>query len=453
MADHTFHHALKILEEVCIGCTHCMQACPTEALRVRNGKAVLNKNKCVDCGECMRVCPVNAITVEQDDFEDIFKFKVRIALVPSVFIGQFARNIPTRKIYSSILEQGFTHVYEAEHGVNILINAVNSYLDNRKEIRPVISSFCPAIVRMIQVRFPNLAENIMLLKAPLDIAALSYRKVLNERGYNDDEIGIYYITPCAAKIAAVKSPVGELSSAITGVIRLDSLYNKVYSSIKKEVNSSCIVPEKEQLKPREMTWSLTGGESRFINGRSLAIDGINNAIEFLEKIENGSISNFDFIELRACDESCAGGILSANNRFLVSERLKERAKQYKLDKKEGKIINNKTIRQNTEYLLDHISIDEVKARSGLMLDEDMNAALKKMEKIRQFTNYLPGIDCAACGAPSCKTLAEDIVQGNAKTLDCIFVQYAINRQESSEKMNDQMEKIWGTEKLNKLAGS
>ncbi len=49
----------------------------------------------------------------------------RVALVPSVCIGQFARNIATRKIYSGILEEGFTHVYEAEHGSGILIGLIN----------------------------------------------------------------------------------------------------------------------------------------------------------------------------------------------------------------------------------------------------------------------------------------------------------------------------------------
>ena len=45
-----FFHALKIDEDTCIGCSHCMKTCPTEALRVRDGKAVLVPDRCVDCG-------------------------------------------------------------------------------------------------------------------------------------------------------------------------------------------------------------------------------------------------------------------------------------------------------------------------------------------------------------------------------------------------------------------
>lgn len=66
-----FHHALKIREDLCEGCSHCMNVCPTEALRVKNGKAVLYAEKCVDCGKCFRECPSSAIIIDHDDFSQI----------------------------------------------------------------------------------------------------------------------------------------------------------------------------------------------------------------------------------------------------------------------------------------------------------------------------------------------------------------------------------------------
>ncbi|MBN1117705.1 MAG: 4Fe-4S binding protein [Bacteroidales bacterium] len=447
MTEKVFHHALKILEDVCYGCTHCIRVCPTDALRVRYGKAYLLPERCIDCGKCMKACPVNAIIIDQDDFNDIFKYKIRIALVSSILIGQFPRHYSSRKIYSGILEQGFTHVYEAEHGAGILAEEINQFIENNKSVRPVISSFCPAIVRLIQVRFPSLVENIMLLKAPLDLAALSFKNELLERGYSEDEIGIFYVTPCAAKIAAIKSPVGEENSPINGVINMDLIYNKVYRDLKKETRSTCIVPEKEQLKAEEMGWSLTGGEARNINGRCLSIDGINNAIDFLEGIENGTITNFDFIEVRACDQSCAGGILTSSNRFLTTERLEERIIKYENDKIEGKIFNNKTIDNHIDFVKGKISIDKIEPRSILKLDDDMESAMKKMGRIQRILSFLPGIDCGACGTPSCKTLAEDIVQGRAKTSDCIFIQTSLNVAADKE---IRAEKIWGKDRFRKL---
>jgi iron only hydrogenase large subunit-like protein len=443
----SFYHALRIQEDACFGCTHCIKACPTEALRVRNGKAYLIAERCIDCGACMKICPAGAIRVEEDDIEKIYHYKARVALVPSVFIGQFPRNIPTLKIYNGILKEGFTHVYESEHGAGILIEKINEYNEKNESIRPAISSFCPAIVRMIQVRFPSLVNNIMLLKAPLDIASLSIRKKLISQGFSEEEIGVFYITPCAAKITAVKSPVGEEKSPINGVIRLDSLFKRVLTAINKGGKEQQAIPEKEQLFPGEMVWSLTGGEAKHIKGRCLSIDGVQNAIDFLEKIENDAIGRFDFIEMRACDESCAGGILTTTNRFLISERLHKRAEQYYIDKEKGIINDTKTTHKYREYLLAQSGISRIDPRSVIKLDEDMVQAMKKMGKIGKIASYLPGIDCGACGSPTCRALAEDVVQHRAKTNDCVFVSMKVR---GNDEAGDDTQKIWGKGRFDKL---
>jgi len=452
MESTPFHHALTILKDTCIGCTHCMQVCPTEALRVTEGKAQLFADRCIDCGECMRVCPVNAIIVEQDDFSKIFDYKYRIALVPSVFIGQFPRDISTRNIYSAILEQGFTHVYEAEHGASILHSTINNYIQDNTEKWPVISTFCPAVVRLIQVRFPSLIEHLMEIKPPLDLAALSFKKTLTDKGIDSNDIGIFYITPCAAKIAAVKSPVGEEKSPINGVINLNFLFSKTYKTLKSNDRENCPVPEKEQLRDFEMTWTLTGGESNNVKRRSIAIDGIHNVIEFLEKLENGDVSNFKFLELRACDESCAGGILNVENRFLARDRLNNRAKQYIEDTTAGiRKPQRKTIEKHTKYLEKHIKLGEIQPRSMLKLDEDMAVAMQKMEKARNLMCFLPAIDCGACGSPSCQALAEDIVQKRATISSCVFIQQVMR---ANNKLSDDhalriMEKTWGPNRFDK----
>jgi hypothetical protein len=349
-----------------------------------------------------------------------------------------------------MLEEGFTHVYEAEHGAGILIDLIHNYQQKTPEIRPVISSFCPAIVRLIQVRFPSLVGNILPFKAPLDLAAISIRQRLTDEGKSPDDIGIFYITPCAAKIAAVKSPVGEEKSPINGVINMNTLFNRVFSVISREEKASWIVPEKEQLWPEEMIWSLTGGEAVHISGRCLSIDGIFNALEFLEKLENGTIGSFDFIEMRACDKSCAGGILSTTNRFLVSERLHQRAEKYFIDKEQGRIQNNKTISRYKDYVMANASIGSIEPRSIMMLDENMVQAMKKMEKIKRIAGYLPGMDCGACGAPTCRALAEDVVQRRARTTDCVFVAIQVKGGEGMNQVVDHTEEIWGSKRFDNL---
>ncbi|NLF44426.1 MAG: 4Fe-4S binding protein, partial [Bacteroidales bacterium] len=239
-----FHHALKFRKDICIGCSHCMTVCPCEAIRIKKGKASLLENRCVDCGQCYKACPVGAIIVEQDDFSRIFEFKNRVALVPTVLIGQFPEEVTQLQMYSVLMELGFTHIFEVEHGVEIVKPATEEYLDKRSSTKPLISSYCPAIVRLIQVKFPTLTNNLVLVKPPLDISATYIRKKLMDQGDPDELTGVFYITPCAAKIAAIKSPVGEETSPITGVINMDFIFNKVYTAVKQGFGGqkTCQVP-------------------------------------------------------------------------------------------------------------------------------------------------------------------------------------------------------------------
>ncbi len=452
MKSREFHHSLKIREDLCVGCSHCMNVCPTEALRVKNGKAILYEEKCIDCGKCFGECPSSAIIIDHDDFDFIFDYKYRVALVPAIFTGQFPEDISFRQIHSVLLDIGFTHVYEVENGAELLPEAINNYAAANPDIKPVISSFCPAIVRLIQVKFPSLVENLLLLKAPLDISALFLKKELTDAGISEDEIGIFYITPCAAKIAAIKQPVGESSSPITGAINMDYLFNKVYHQVIKKSNQTCTVPLTSLLSENARNWSLSNGEARHINGRVLAIDEIHNVINFLEKLENDEIPDIDYLELRACDQSCAGGVLTPGNRFLTVERL-----QKQIHKNEERSSSQKhpeafrDIREQKEYLTTHMGVEAVAPRSMMMLDENMMEAMKKMDQVNQILKVLPMIDCSVCGSPSCQALAQDIVKGEAELKQCIFIQRTMEQKGELDPAESNMilRRIWGFEKTNK----
>jgi iron only hydrogenase large subunit-like protein len=441
-----FHHALRVDEETCFGCTRCMTICPTGAIRVSRGKAHVDPARCVDCGNCMEVCPVDAIVVEQDDFQKIYRYRHRIAVVPSVMIGQFDEEISEEQIYSTLLELGFTAVYEAEFGSDILRLLSGRYITYASK-HPIISSFCPAIVRLIQVRFPGLVGHLNLIKPPLDLTAHYAKTVLmEEEGAEPEQIGIFYVTPCAAKIAAIKSPIGEEESIFDGVINMNYLFNLVHKTIvRQKKEESCTVPPPRSLSGNAVIWSLTGGEAPRIRGRSLAVDGIHNVIEFLEKLENGEIEGVDFLELRSCDEGCAGGILGSGNRFLTAERLHHRAK-----KMEGVLpeVHDRVLR-HSEALKKEFKLEHIEPRSIVKLDDDMEQAVEKMEQIEETLKQLPKVDCGVCGSPSCEALAHDVVLRGAEINRCIFLQ---RRQEQLEPRNvkenlRRMRSIWGDDKL------
>jgi iron only hydrogenase large subunit-like protein len=147
-----------------------MKACPTEAIRILDGIASINNERCVDCGSCLRACPVDAFYVEQDSLEQINNFKYRVVLFPSVMVGQFPEIYSEKQIYQSLLNLGFSHVFEVEQPINWLSEPIINHVRSASN-RPSISSFCPAIVRLIQSKYPSLVENIVPLKAPHDLAA------------------------------------------------------------------------------------------------------------------------------------------------------------------------------------------------------------------------------------------------------------------------------------------
>jgi Na+-translocating ferredoxin:NAD+ oxidoreductase RNF subunit RnfB len=436
-----YNRALEISHDICIGCSHCIKVCPTEALRVTGGKAGIHADWCIDCGECYRVCPTRAVRVMDDDFKDIFRFKHRVLLVPSVFFAQFDETVSRKTIYDIIGELGFTEVCAVEQSVDSLIDEINDYVVGAE--KPVISSFCPAVIRLIQVRFPSLVDNIMKLLPPIEITAQYYKKRFEREEVPESDYGIFYLTPCIGKIAAVKSPVGGYTSPINGVINMDFFFNKVYLAYKQKIPITSKIRINGAISSKGVLYPTTGGESRHIKGKTLAIDGMKNVIDFLEMLENEEINDVDYLEIRACDESCAGGILSYRNRFLTAESLRDYASHMP--------DTHHLIYDYKYHCSAIVHMDKIEPRSMVKYDRDIDAAIEKMENARRLKELLPGIDCGACGAPSCEALAEDIVRGQARVDACIFLRTILekNRELSLDEAIRIMESIWGSERFKK----
>ena len=430
-----FRHSLRVNPSLCKGCTTCMRICPTGAIRIRNGKAIVSDNKCVDCGECMKVCPHKAIYIEQDDFALLENYRYRVCLVSTTFIGQFEEKYKTRAIYSCLKKLGFTHIFEVEHEVSHMIELYNRYMDAHPEIETFISPYCPAVTRLVQVRFPSLVDNVIHVRAPLELASRVITKRLMDEGISRDSIGVFYVTPCAAKIAAVKYPVSGKETYVSGVINMDFLYNKVLLMLHDSDKSA--QPINHALTTRDVLWPLSGGEAPHFKGAHYAVDGLRNVLNFLEKLEDEAVDAPGLVEMRICDQGCVGGVLCTNNRFVARKRLEYRAKLF--DRLERSKLRETSSEDSplTDDLIDVMTINEIKPRSILKLNDDFREAFKMAERMKKIENALPGVNCSACGAPSCSALAEDIVRGDAGIDTCIF----INRH--SQASEDAIRSIWG----------
>ncbi len=409
MLSNEFFHSVRLDEEKCKGCINCIKRCPTGAIRVRRGKAYIISERCIDCGECIRICPNHAKYAEKYSFNEILQYKYRIALPAPTLYGQFNNLDDVDYVLNGFLQMGFDDVFEVSVGAELVSDATRAYMQRQDIVRPVISSACPAIVRLIRVRFPNLIPNVLDLNAPLEEAArLARERAVEKTGLAPEGIGVFFITPCTAKITAIKQPICNAKSNISGVFAIKDIYPVLLGQMDK-------LTEVKPLKNSGLLgvgWASSGGESAaLIKERYLAADGIENVIKVLEELEDEKLNDLDFIELNACAGGCVGGPLTVENPYVAKARL-QRLRKYLPVSCNHLETADIPPQMQWEKPLEPVNI--------MKLDTDLRRAMEKMAKMNEIEKILPGLDCGTCGAPSCRDLAEDIVRGKASIEDCVF---------------------------------
>jgi len=61
-----------VIADLCDGCEVCVPVCPVNAIRMEEGKAVVDPFQCVGCGACVPVCPRDAIDFRNSTARQIF---------------------------------------------------------------------------------------------------------------------------------------------------------------------------------------------------------------------------------------------------------------------------------------------------------------------------------------------------------------------------------------------
>lgn len=192
-------HSIMLDKEKCKGCTNCIKRCPTEAIRVRNSKARIIDQRCIDCGECIRTCPYHAKYAITDSLEEINKFQYKVALPAPSFYAQFEVDDVNKLLYA-LLNLGFDDIFEVAKAAEIVTHFTKQFILSDKNKKPVISSACPAVVRLIQTKFPDLIENILPIASPMEVAAyIAKKKIHKEKGIDEDKIGAFFIISMCSK--------------------------------------------------------------------------------------------------------------------------------------------------------------------------------------------------------------------------------------------------------------
>lgn len=412
-----YFHSIRIDRDKCQGRMKCMRVCPTRALRVRGGKAMMIEEKCIDCGECISACPNSAIVPLTDPFGELSRYRYTIAIPSPALYAQFGREILPDKILSGLKRLGFDDAFDLAITCGEVSFAIQEYLRDYTGPRPLISNACPTIVRLIQVRYPALIDLIIPIDTPREIAAREIKKQKTKQ-LGVKEIGAFYITPCPVKMISIRQPAEKGESHLDGAISIADIYGPLLSamegikieSYRKALESICILG---------IGWAMVGGICRTLRLRnSLAVSGLTEVIKVFDDIERGKLRNIDFVEAYSCAHGCVGGSLTVENVYISYNKILKLIETLEFEQ----IKACPDIREVRRlYQQKYFSLEgKIEPRPLKPLDEDLAKAIKKRKEKEEIYESLPKIDCGVCGSPTCLSFAEDVVRGETKLADCIF---------------------------------
>jgi len=414
-------HSIYVHDSNCNGCVVCLRACPTRAIRVKQGKAVILPELCIDCGECIRVCPNEALVPRVSTYKEVATFKIKAVFPSPALYNQFGKDTLPNDILLALTKLGFDYVFDIGVFCEMVSWAQIEWLKRNPDLRPIISFMCPVVVRLIAKRFPNLIPHFISIEPPRETAAKYIRRFLHKKtGLADEAIGVFQITPCAAKMVAINRPMALKKSYLNGALGISDIYGDILLSLKEitEEDRDLMLFRSSGL---GIGWDTSGGEAAGLrlNEPTLAASGLAEVIEVLEQIEAGQLKEVAFVECRACPDGCLGGPLTVENRYMARSTVTNLVQMF------GTLPRVRP--RDVDHLIREGFFSLEKEIKPLLfpLDKDPLKAIEKLERADEITARLPGRLCGACGAPDCRTLAEDVVLGKAQLSDCPFADEAL----------------------------
>lgn len=409
-------HFVRIDETRCNGCVLCMKACPTKAIRVKDGRVARIEGPCIDCGECIRVCPRGAVKAITTGNDAARLTPYTIISVSPVIYAQFGEDCRPNDILLA-LRKDFKYIYDQAYTNEFCNVATELYIKECREKEgspwPLISPICPVVNRLVAFRFPSLLKHVLPIVSAREIAAREVkRRLYCERVLKTEDFGVYHITPCSAKMIAIKEHMFLESSNIDGALGINEVFEVIAKNIGK-VNDDLVLHRSSGI---GMGWGMSGGEIGGLdNGNYLAVSGIQETIRYLEKIEMGLLNDVEYVEFRACAEGCIGGPMTVIDSYQAKHTLQRLVRMYGVEKrvKYAQVIG--AYREGL-FFIDRKLVPREYQATRLSIPE----AIKRQERVEKIFRLLPEKECAVCGSPDCRTFAEDVVDDRNTLENCIF---------------------------------
>ncbi|MBR0436209.1 MAG: 4Fe-4S binding protein [Clostridia bacterium] len=409
-----YKHSVSLDADKCKGCTTCLRRCPTQAIRIRDGKACINPNLCIDCGECIRHCPYKAKKADFDQWDSLDRSKFLIALpAPSLF-GQFANLDDTDYLLQGLMDLGFNDIFEIAKAAELVTDYTRAYMQRMGDAQaPFISTACPVVVRLISLRFPTLRNKMVPVAPPIELAGkLAKERALKEHPeLKPEDVRTVFISPCPAKVSWVKNTPADKECYVDYVVSMSDVYFRLLSKMDRKKTPK-VTSESGAI---GMSWPSSGGEaSALMNDHYLAADGVENIIRVLDDIEMGHFPDLKFVEMNACPGGCVGGVMTVENPYIARVRIRSLQRYMPI------VQNRISLQEGEPIPREILTVEPGEYSSAELLNADRAQSFRMMSEIERIWKLLPGMDCGSCGAPTCRAHAEDVVRGESSLDDCVI---------------------------------
>jgi Fe-S-cluster-containing hydrogenase component 2 len=418
---------VRFHEERCTGCAECLRVCPTKAIRIRNQKSVRFVDQCIGCAACLRVCRASAVSSTTRMPEDIGRDHVAIALVSPVLYAQFQRIMPGG-VLMALRQMGFHHAVDMSFFFEMFQYAAAEFIRRNRTTReapwPLISPACPVVVRLIAFQFPSLLPHILPVLRPVGLMAREVKeRLIPEYESQKKDVVLYYINPCPTKSKSPLSLDPHRYRHREVAIGINDIYPALKPQVEKILTSdkmpfSWTRFEFETCSTADAAFAaISGGEiARIEIENSLAVHGLKETVDYLNKIEMGLLRDIEYIEFRTCREACLGGALAVVDKYIAKRHVQKMVATFGMGRR---LPQDALLRQ---YDQGKFKIDKgAEVLRQFFSSCKPSLSLADAKRIERLVAALGSHDCGACGAPDCRTFAEDVIRGQAKLKECIWL--------------------------------
>lgn len=371
----------------CKSCYSCIRNCPVKAIRVSDGQARIIAELCINCGICLSHCSQGAKQVQSfvPQAQEVLAAGGTVAVLdPCWPVAVY----PVREeVFFNLLKQmGFGEVLPLAGLAALLQPAYDFFMETHAG--PVISSYCPVVVNLVEKYFASLIPNLIPAPPLITTGTLLARELYPGRK-------VVFLTPCLAAREETTGP-GAPEAVITFkevkemMCRLNPVSDQVES-----YDSGIAAPDVFPVRNSVFTRRETGCD------QTLVVDGAQECLQVLALVSQGKLRP-RFLDLSFCSGGCLGGPEMGSDLDIYSKTYLMHKRGYEAGTSESFAYPKRTFK-NRQVILAPVEPHD-------------------LERVLRCTNKEKAEDelnCGACGYDTCRDKAAAVCRGMAEVSICL----------------------------------